>query len=226
MLTSLLWHLNLLMGNLFSSHLQGKYFLSPWRWWPLNPSARVVTWPAWSSPAVPKATMGREVHGSESKSAIDLLLPTWRETQADGPKAGLAGGNLWSKRWNPLWQQSPGLGAGEGVWTAMEMEAPCTKAVLGHCWAKWGQCHQERILWQQEGNWALRMERELLGYGRSGAPWSGFQAVVLLLYTREKRNNITTHKPRACWGMGTMSRQHTQQSSGIVQMWPFQEELN
>lgn len=44
--------------------------------------------------AVPKATMGREVHGSESRSAIDLLLPTWREAQADGPKAGLTGGNL------------------------------------------------------------------------------------------------------------------------------------
>lgn len=35
--------------------------------------------------------MGREVHGfgTESSFAIDLLLPTWSETTADGPKAGL-----------------------------------------------------------------------------------------------------------------------------------------
>lgn len=66
----------------------------------------VSTWPAlewpWLSlhqPAVPEATMGKEVpgFGTESSSAMDpLLLPTWSEMRADGPKAGstLAGGDL------------------------------------------------------------------------------------------------------------------------------------
>lgn len=200
MFTSLLWHLNLLMGNLFPSHLQGKYFFSPWRWWSLNPSAHVVVWPAWRSPGCPQGHHGEgsawiriQVCNRSAAAHVEGGTSRW-------PKSRVNRGKSVIKEMEPTLTAESW--AGEGAWTAMEMGAPCTKAVLGHCWAKWGQSHQERIPWQQEGNWALRMERELLGHGRSGAPWSAFQAVVLLLYTREKKNNTTTHNTELAEGWG------------------------
>ena len=87
---------------------------------------------------------------------------------------------------------------------------------------------KEESLASRKGT-ALGMERQHLGHRRPGAPWFGFQVVGYSSFTpgqgRTERN-VTTHKYIACWGMASMSRQHIQQSSCIIQIWPFQEEFN